>query len=219
MRNKDNPQSGMKLGFWKRLEWIFSYYMMYIVIGLIVAAVAGYLLYINLRPSRDVILNVTMVNASPLPESDLFDDYLQRAGYDITQNKAFVDNTIQINFDGTDPYAWDYYQVVTAQMLMGEIDIFIADGPIFTAFADYNAFLDVSEYLTEEQLEQYADHILYVTDSDTGEQMACGIILDGDSQVVQEQYYYTSCYLGISTNYFHDEETLAVLQLMLEELS
>ena len=218
MKRRDKSER-VKLGFWKRLQWIFSYYTLPILAGVAVLAVAGYILYINLRPQRDVILNVTMINANPLAESDLFDDYLDRAGYNIAEETAFVNNTIEINFDGTDAHAWDYYQVVTAQMLMGEIDLFIADGELFTSFADYNAFLDVSEYLTPEQLEQNAERILYVTDSDTGEQMPCGIILDETSPIVQAGYYYGNCYLGVCTNYYHDEETLKVLALLLEDLA
>ena len=218
MKKRENPYKGMKLGFWKRLGWILSYYYLPIICAIAVIATASYIIYLNVRPQRTAILNVTMVNGITVTESDLFDRYLERAGYNIKEDTARVSNYIQINFDGTDQHAWDYYEIVSAQFLMGEIDLFISDGTLFTSYANNGAFLDVSEYLTPEQLEQYEDCILYVTNSSTGEQMACGLVLGPDTQVCREQYFLDTCYLGMSSNVYNDEEARAVRAQILEEL-
>ncbi len=214
----DQQYKDMKLGFWKRLGWFLTYYRLQIFGVIAALCVIGYIVYLNVRPQREQILNVMMVNGNSACESDLFDRYLDEAGYDIRTETAYVSNGIWINFDGTDSKAWDYFEIVTAQFLTGEIDLFISDGEIFTRFANYGAFMDVSEYLTEEQLERYADSILYVTDTDTGEQMACGIILGPETQICQEQYFLETCYLGLSSNVYNDVEAEAVLNLILEEL-
>ena len=215
---KDNPYKGQKLGFWKRLGWILTYYRLQILCVMAALCVVGYIIYINVKPQRTVILNVMMVNGNTSAESDLFDRYLSEAGYDITEDMAYVSNGIQISFDGSDSHAWDYFEVVSAQFLTGDIDIFISDGEVFESFANYGAFLDVSEYLTEEQMERYADSILYVTDKDTGEQMACGLILGDGTQVREDLYFLDTCYLGLSSNVYNEDEARAVLAEILKEL-
>lgn len=215
---KKNPYWDEKMGFWKRLGWFLTYYRLPILIVTTLAVLTGYIVYLNVRPSRNQILNVMMINGLSVTETDLFDHYLAEAGYDIVENCAYVDNAIQINLDGTDVHAWDYYEVVSAQLFVGEIDLFFADGQIFTSFAASHAFRDVREYMTGEELQKYQDYILYVTDTDTGEQMGCGIIIPKDHPVVQSLYYLNNCYLGIPNTYFNDEETDKVIHLILEDL-
>lgn len=215
---KKNPYWNEKMGFWKRLLWCLTYYRLTILTVLVILVTAGYIIYLNVRPSRNPILNVTMVNAITVTETDLFDRYLAEAGYDIVENCAAVSNTWQINLDGSDVRAWDYYEIVAAQLLIGEIDLFFADGQIFTSYANQHAFRDVREYMTEEELERYADYILYVTDTETGEQMPCGIIVPTGHPVGESLYYLSNCYLGIPNTYFNDEETDKVIHLILEDL-
>lgn len=215
---KKNRYWNEKMGFWKRLGWVLTYYRLPLLIVTTVAVLAGYIIYLNVRPSRNQILSVMMINGISVTETDLFDQYLAEAGYDIKENCAFVDNAIRINLDGSDIHAWDYYEVVSAQLFVGEIDLFFADGLIFTSFANSHAFRDVREYMTEEELEKYKDYILYVTDTDTGEQLPCGIIIPTQHPVGQNLYYLSNCYLGIPNTYFNDEETDKVIHLILEDL-
>ena len=212
-----NPYWEEKMGFWKRLGWVLTYYRLPILIAAGVLVVAGYILYINLRPHREDILNVMIVNGNTVAESDVFDRYLGEAGFDLTEYESYVSNGIQIRMDGTDEHAWDYFQIVSAQFLSGEIDLYLSDGDLFTCFANYGAFQDVTEYLTPEQLERYEDSILYVTNTDTGEQMACGLILTPDTELCRT-YFFDTCYLGVSSGLYHEEETMGVLARILEEL-
>lgn len=212
-----NPYWDVKMGFWKRLGWVLNYYKLQILAITAAVVVVGYILYINLRPQREIILDVMIVNGNTVAESDLFDRYLDQAGFDILENRAYVSNGIQIRFDGTDSHAYDYYEIVSAQFLTGEIDLYFSDGALFTSFANYNAFQDVSEYMTPEQLERYEDSILYVTNTETGEQMACGIILPPGTEVC-DTYFFETCYMGLSASFFHEEEALGVVQQILEQL-
>ena len=215
---KENPYKGQKLGFWKRLGWIMTYYRLQILCVLAAISVAGYIIYINVRPQRTVILNVMMVNGNTSAESDLFDRYLSAAGYNTAEDTAYVSNGIQISFDGSDAHAWDYFEVVSAQFLTGDIDLFFSNGEVFESFANYGAFLDVADYLTPEELERYQDSILYVTNRKTGEQMACGLILGPETQIRQELYFLDTCYLGMAANVYNDDEARAVLTEILKEL-
>ena len=212
-----NPYWDQKMGFWKRLGWILNYYNLQILVAVSLLIIAGYILYVNLRPQRDIILNVMMINGNVTAESDLFDEYLADAGFDIVENRANVSNTIQIRFDGTDQHAYDYYEYVSAQFLSGEIDLYFSDGQLFTSFANYKAFQDVSQYLTEEQLERYEDSILYVTNTETGEQMACGLILPKSTRIC-DTYFFDTCYMGLANSFYYEEEALGVIQQILEEL-
>ena len=83
-----NPYWDQKMGFWKRLGWILNYYNLQILVAVSLLVIAGYILYVNLRPQRDVILNVMMINGNVTAESDLFDEYLADAGFDIVENQA-----------------------------------------------------------------------------------------------------------------------------------
>ncbi len=215
---KKNPYWNEKMGFWKRFWWVLDYYKLTILIVTVIVATTAYIVYLNVRPSRNPILNVTMINAITVTETDLFDQYLAEAEYDIVENCATVLNGTQINLDGSDVRAWDKYEILAAQLLIGEIDLFFADGQIFTSFAAKHAFRDVREYMTEEELEKYEDYILYVTDTETGEQMPCGIIIPTTHPVGENLYYLSTCYLGIPTTYFNDEETDKVIHLILEDL-
>ena len=57
-----------------------------------------------------------------------------------------------------------------------------------------------------------------ITDTETGEQMACGIIVPTTHPVGENLYYLSNCYMGIPTTYFNDEETDKVIHLILEDL-
>ena len=100
-----NPYWEEKMGFWKRLGWVLTYYRLPILIAAGVLIVAGYILYINLRPHREDILNVMIVNGNTVAESDVFDRYLGEAGFDLTEYESYVSNGIQIRMDGTDEHA------------------------------------------------------------------------------------------------------------------
>ena len=82
------------------------------------------------------------------------------------------------------------YQMLFARFIAQDMDTFIADEKVFKSFAGQNAFIPVSDYLSQEQTEEYSDKLYSCANTDTGEVSVCGFWIDGgvlfDNQMYSE---------------------------------
>lgn len=108
----------------------------------------------------------------------------------------------------------------TAMIAGGELDVVISDMENAARNARGEAFLDVSSYLTEEEMEKYEDKLLSFDMVDdegnpTGEKTAvCGLDLSGNENI--SSLVGEDCGVFVAANTSHVDQAAALVRYLLE---
>ena len=170
MKIIDNFKEDMKKlrGFTtqEKLEFIRQYYIWHIVVivAVLVIAVSS---IVSAITKKDAVLNGIMLNVSNegrFATITLCEDFLQEKGMDT--NKVEVDlNSNMIYIPESDEYMESNYatlDVLTARISGNMLDFVIGNYNAMLVLAYSGYFVDLSQAMTEEQLNAYAENILYI---------------------------------------------------------
>lgn len=179
-----------------KIQYIWDYYRWHIIITIlaiafIISTIHHYATY------REPILNVIMINCNDTLEADSsgFDEFSEKYGYDPVEDPIALNASLVFaNGDLSSDYT--NQQVLSALVAAGDQDLFFGSGDVYLDYANEGALKDLSTVLSAETLEKYQEHLLYVTDEETGKEYPCAIELT-DNAWITKNHYYTSCYYGI----------------------
>ena len=180
----------------ERSAWFKDYYLAPILAGIVIAAIAAYLIYDAVSSYRDIALFTTVINDSFDADSrdSLSDSVLEYLGGDPSKEKVDIeDNYMLSGSSGSNTAA--AAQRITSYIYAKQLDIIIADPDYFNHYASLGCFYDLRDILSEEQLEKYSEYIYYPEleeNSDTNapeelttirpdETYPCGIVLSDSS--------------------------------------
>ncbi len=187
-----------KVGYyWYYYKWFYILAAFAVILSIFI----GVTIYRQMN--RDIVLNFTAVNGHgyALDRTDLFDRFLREYGY---EEKAEVEvDELTVELDGSNPVSSNTLQLLAAQFLSGDIDVFLSDAELYEKESERSAFLDLREILTEDMLERISDKLWYGTDPETGEEVPYGILVADCAIVTEEDLIGASAepVLGVASQY------------------
>ncbi len=196
------------------------YYYKWIILLAIGAAVLVSAICVTLvrQMGREYLMNVVMADANSYAanDSDYFNRFLEENGYD-DEYEISLDAAVAVDTEGGGQASEAGIQGQAAMFLTGDVDVYISDETLFAMECEKNAFVDLRDILSDEQLAAYSDLLWYGEDPDTGETVPYALDLSG-SAVCGEEGFYTgdgTTLVGVGSRYSCEDEDI---QRMLEYL-
>lgn len=204
-----------KLDRKQKLGYIWDYYKLPILIGLFLLIFGTYVIC-EVVKGKEAVATLVTVNAEAgrgYEDTD-FSDFMEKYDYNPTKQEVAVDTgyTLDSSNPTKDPYI---YQALITIVSAGGADVVSADEGMFSCLAEAGGFRDLTEYLSEEELAEYEEDIVYVQLQGMEEEYAAGIRLDSDSWLVENGYYKEECIVGIAAGTMHEEGAERLLRYIL----
>ncbi|MCD7715819.1 MAG: hypothetical protein LUI39_05120 [Lachnospiraceae bacterium] len=203
IKDKIREETGkLKLLSWKdRLIYVWDYYkpQMGAIIAVIFVIYLGITIYHNLQ--IDNVFSVYMVNCGSYTiDSDaLLADYTDYIG-GIGEKEEMTFDTSTILDEEDVNYGYAYQMKFTAVLTAKMVDVILADPDTFEEYAGYGYFVDLREVLTDEQLEEWSDLLVYMDNTEEGVNAPYAIDLTGTAVVEEYDLYEGTVYGGVVIN-------------------
>lgn len=202
-------------GFKGRFEYFAYYYKWHVIIGAIILIFGGSMLY-DVLTQKDVALQVVYVNGFPNVETTEFMADFQKT-IDIDENKeeTLLDDTFYINAESPSYYDEQSIEKLLVMCSAGTVDVCVVDESYFSNMAEGGYFLDLSTVLSDEQMEQYKDRLVWYDCPDNiaeGEEAIAIEVTDAAKLVSTQSFPNTKCYYGILVNSEKIDNSLAFLE-------
>ena len=151
-------------GLKKRISYFLYYYKWHVIIGILVIAGVGSVVY-EMVTSKDNAFYAVMLNATELePAAEFNQAFYDYAGIDLNEYNAFFDASIRISSDTgmADSMTMTSVQKLAVYLAAAELDVMVTDSASIQQYANSSAFYDLRDILSEEQILQYEPYFYYV---------------------------------------------------------
>lgn len=178
----------------RKWQFIWDYYKVPIITvacGFILVALT---LLTNLGRG-DIVMYAVLINADPEGDSNSFVQTMENSGTDMNGKTVDVAANYSLRYNSTDLSDGDTIQVLAALFGIGDLDLFVADEPVFTSYVNQEAFVDLSLFIDREYLDS---HDLYTYEGEGGREIVAGIWLREGSPLHKAGYYYGDVVIGIA---------------------
>lgn len=150
------------LSWGERVGYIWDYYkpLMAAILVIIFFISLGVEIYRNLQ--KDYLLNAYFVNSNTVLSDyeTMTSDFEEYIG-GLEKNQVInIDTTLTISED-LDQYSTASQTKLTAIASTGDLDIIVMDAETFDRYYKEGFFADLSEVLTEEQMEQWEERLIF----------------------------------------------------------
>ena len=154
--------------FRKKVQYFFMYYKVPFFIIVAIIAIIISVAYSRFQ-NKEFAFNVFFVNASNTRSDETFgEEFGEVIDMDDSKYMVSVDSSIYIDTDGTSQMSVAGTEKLAMEINSAVLDACIMPQNLFEAYAEEGSFGDLSDFLTEEQMENYADRIVYVDDIPVG---------------------------------------------------
>lgn len=179
-----------------KVQYVWDYYRWPIIITVITAAVLGSLIH-HFVTYQEPLLNVIMINnpSALNTTEDGFIEFLTDAGYEYEEDSILLVSDLNFPEDGQGA-DYNNYMALSTMIAAGGQDLFFGTGTVFLNYADVGALADLSDILSPELLEKYADQLIYSTNDGAVEAYPCAVELT-DHEWLKKYNYYDTCYFGV----------------------
>lgn len=212
---KKDKQTLARLDRKQKATFIWDYYKLPILSVVVVAALVTVSAVMAAR-SADVAFYAVLINANNSVETDSFAPLLEEAGVDMTGKRVDIEANYTLSYDDSDAGDAQTLQVLAALFGIGDLDVFVADEPVFESYAAQDAFVDLSLFVEEEVLQAWSGDLYYTENAD-GEQILSGIWLREDSFLHRDGYYGQDVLLGVAANAQNLDNAIAMVQQLLKK--
>lgn len=220
VRNTIREEWGkLKLRSWKeRLEYVWDYYKPLMVAILVIVILINIIVTVYRNLQIDTLLNVYAVNCNydSTDSEELTSDFIEYIGGIGAKEEILIDTSIVLDDEDTTSYAVGYQMKFTAVISAQMADVVLMDAEKFEEYAGYSYFEDLSRILSEDQLEEWEELLVYMENED-GEEIPCAIDLTKSS--VSEEYglYSDTVYGGVVASAENTDLAIRFLEWMLSE--
>lgn len=151
---KDKP-------FKEKWSYFWYYYKVHVIVVICVLILAGTTIH-DIVTTKDIAFYVAFLNCFATDQDEEFiDDFAQLTDIDLEENDVYLDSNMRFNVTQYDENSMAAAQKFLAMSAAGEIDVVVTDRDVFASYADNGTFMDLHNYLTEDQIEKYKDHFFY----------------------------------------------------------
>lgn len=200
-----------------RIQYIWMYYKIWILGSALILFIIGYAFYATSGIHKDTVINVTLVNADEIMVSDsrLFDEFIATY-FDPNLEKAEIAANLNISLDDSGTASGTAVQVLSAQILSGEIDALISDQDVITYLASGGSLANLEEVFEPAELDKYQDWLVYATDEASGDSYPVGISLEESSRFRAEHFMSEPAILGVGITSVNAEAVDMLLEYLME---
>ena len=187
-----------------RIEYIWDYYKLPILAAICVIAFIIYMI-VHFVTYKETALEIFMVNTTNQNTEEVAastDEFFQQEGLSSKDEEIFIDTSIQFSEDMGDSTNYYSNQSLTVKFAVGGGDILFAPDYVFNTYAASSAMMPLTDILTDDELEQYKDILVYTTEEESGETYPCGVTLTDNEWLLTHHFYPEgeTLYLGIGYN-------------------
>ncbi len=184
----------------KKVGYVWDYYR-YHILGTIVAIAILVSIVHHYATLKESVFDMMFLNAMDIEQPENLTTFFEQMGFDTETQEISVNTSMGFTISG-DGYVDDPYttQAVAAMFTVGDLDMFAAPSQIYNAYAAVGYLADLRVIFTDEELAQFEEQLVYVTLSETGEEIPCGFDLTDNAWVKESGYYSGECYFGITSN-------------------
>ena len=187
-----------------RIEYIWDYYKLPILAVICVIAFIIYMI-VHFVTYKETALEIFMVNTTNQNTEEVAastDEFFQQEGLSGKDEEIFIDTSIQFSEDMGDSTNYYSNQSLTVKFAVGGGDILFAPDYVFNTYAASSAMIPLTDILTDDELEQYKDILVYTTEEESGETYPCGVTLTDNEWLLTHHFYPEgeTLYLGIGYN-------------------
>lgn len=205
-----------------KLWYLLQYYGLQALIAAAVIGLAAYLI-VHYTTQKDTALEIMAVNAEKEQDaagddSSYYEAFLQQNGLDPEKCEVLVSSNLGASTDENDSVSVESIQMIQSRFLTQSVDVFFSDYDFFYSLGEFDYFADVRTYLTDEQMETYADQLVEVTSTETGETYPIGIRLQNNAWIADAGWYQGECVVGLAAGLKNADLAVTFLdQEILEE--
>lgn len=187
-----------------RIEYIWDYYKLPILAVICVIAFIIYMI-VHFVTYKETALEIFMVNTTNQNTEEVAastDEFFQQEGLSGKDEEIFIDTSIQFSEDMGDSANYYSNQSLTVKFAVGGGDILFAPDYVFNTYAASSAMIPLTDILTDDELDQYKDILVYTTEEESGETYPCGVALTDNEWLLTYHFYPEgeTLYLGIGYN-------------------
>ncbi|MCH5254402.1 MAG: hypothetical protein J1F41_05705 [Lachnospiraceae bacterium] len=172
--------------FKQKLQYFWDYYKWYVIIGVIVIAMASSFIHDILSNKEHgffaVFLNTQEENVSA---RSFRSNLAERLNIDTDNYDVSVDTSMNISAISNDESTLNDMQRLSIYMSTGDLDVLAADSPTFLRYASTDMFYDLRDILSKEQLDEYSPYLYYVDMDEVTARMEASINED-DGYIAKE---------------------------------
>lgn len=168
-------------GFKAKWNYFWDYYKLPVVITAI-AIVLITTLVVQIVQRKDTALFVAMINSGELQaEPSLYlNDFCEYAGIDTENSTALFDTTMYIDFDNLNDVTKSSLEKMMVYVAAQEVDAVVTAADMFEYYGYGPTFMDLREFLTEEQIAKYEPYFYYIDQAIVLEKEAASDAMDYD---------------------------------------
>lgn len=205
----------------ERAEYLWDYYRLWILGGLLAVFLLGYGVSTLRNAGRENWFCACFANTyGEIGTGSVFwENYARYAGYDLNE-KNLVFNA-RVYCDPTrETYGNEYYRLLIALMDSGTLDVLVMERERLSALGSAGRLMDLEDERTRALFERYGDRLVWCVpqDEDYGKaSVAVGIDLSGSRLVGEGRAYPSDAVLGVNALAPHPDQAETFLQFLFEE--
>jgi len=147
--------------FKEKLDYYWYYYKMHLFVAIFALILLVTTIY-DIATQREVKFYIAFLNAFDSGfDQEFIAEFAPLTDIDLEEYDVYLDTNMYFNVANYDEASMAAMQKFLAMSSNAEIDVVVTDRNVYSSYADNGFFRDLNEYLTEEQLEKYADHFYY----------------------------------------------------------
>ncbi len=188
--------------FKEKVSYFFFYYKLQTLI--VVVAIIFLAVFIrDIAMQKDTVFSAIYINSFPnVEDEDFIVKFDTFAGLDTNKQESSFDTSFYLDDTQNSQYVMASTEKIMAMVAASSLDVCVADEDSFKTYAKQGFYLDLSTVLSESQLADYKNRILYydVPDDGLGE-IPIGINVSEAPKIKSTQAYPSATpYYGILNN-------------------
>jgi len=182
----------------KKNRWLFiwDYYKIPIITVILIVTVCAIILTGLGRQEAD--LYVVMVNANTEIDSSVIPGLLEKNGIDFEDRKIDFETDYTLKYDDVTETDVQTVEVLAVRFGIGDLDVFAADEAVFKSYADKDAFIDLSLFISEDDLKPYEEDLYRYINTD-GQEIIGGVWLREGSPLHEAGLYHDDVLIGVAS--------------------
>lgn len=188
-------QTFQRLDKKKRWLFIWDYYKIPIISVVLILTVGAIILTGLGRQEAD--LYVVMVNANKEIDNSVIPELLAENGIDLKDRKIDFETDYTLKYDDITETDVQTVEVLAVRFGIGDLDVFAADKAVFESYAEKDAFIDLSLFISEDDLKSYEADLYRYTNSD-GKEIVGGVWLREGSPLHKAGLYHDDVLVGVA---------------------
>lgn len=199
-----------------RQRWLFIWdYYKLPILGVLLALLLGAVGTATFLHSAKTAFYAVLVNADNEATADPFTPLLEQGGMELAGKRVEIEANYTLRYDDSSLSDAQTLQVLAALFGIGDLDVFVADEPVFASYAAQGAFVDLALFVQPEVLRQYEDRLYYCQNAE-GERVLGGIWLRPGSALHEAGYYAGDVLMGVAANAQNLDSAVLMMQQLLQ---